>query len=135
MHKTKRTSIILLFLVSLASTTLRAQSHLEVGKFIEATTKVEKRSYESARENKNELSVLFSGLFLFYKNFISSQDLESCVFTPSCSEYALITIKQQGLIKGVPNIFDRLSRCNPLSAEKYMRSPDLVHLQDSLVIN
>ena len=129
------TSIILLSLASFATSTIRAQSQSEIGRFIETTKKAEKRSYKVAKENKNELNILFSGLFLFYKNFISSQDVESCVFTPSCSEYALMAIKHEGLIKGVPNIFDRLTRCSPLSAGKYKLSADGIHVLDSLVAN
>jgi hypothetical protein len=39
---------------------------------------------------------VFSGLFLFYKSFVSSQDAQSCSFTPSCSVYALEAVKNQG---------------------------------------
>ncbi|MCR9063052.1 MAG: membrane protein insertion efficiency factor YidD, partial [Cytophagales bacterium] len=46
-----------------------------------------KTTYWQAQNNTNELQTAFSGLFLFYKTFISSQDLTVCTFTPSCSEY------------------------------------------------
>ena len=75
--------------------------------------------YSFARENRNEIQMLFSGLFLFYKNFISSQDGASCSFTPSCSEYGIEAVKRQGVILGIMNTFDRLTRCNSLSQEKY----------------
>jgi putative membrane protein insertion efficiency factor len=54
-----------------------------------------------------------------YKNFISSQDASTCTFTPSCSEYAILAIKKQGVIPGMINFFDRFSRCNGLSPENY----------------
>ncbi|MFH0894260.1 MAG: membrane protein insertion efficiency factor YidD [Bacteroidota bacterium] len=80
--------------------------------------------------SKNELQFIFSSLFLFYKTFISSQDMPSCKFHPSCSEYALLTLKKNGPM-GLFDAFDRLSRCNnsekdfPIDAErdKYIDFP------------
>lgn len=62
----------------------------------------------------HDISVLVSVGFLGYKSFISSQDNPSCVFTPSCSEYAVQSIQQKGLFLGWLNTFDRLSRCHGL---------------------
>ena len=78
-------------------------------------------AYEYARTYKNEVDFLFSNLFLFYKNFISSQDASTCSFTPSCSEYAILAIKKQGLITGIINFFDRFSRCNGCNNSYYIR--------------
>ncbi len=80
--------------------------------------------YRYARENTNEIQMLFSGLFLFYKHFISSQDGMSCTFTPSCSEYGMEAVKKQGLVAGAINTLDRLTRCNGLSPGKYPLHPD-----------
>ena len=66
------------------------------------------------RDADNEVSVLVSLGFLFYKSFISSQDNPSCVFTPSCSEYAVQAIDQYGFVLGWLKTFDRLSRCHGL---------------------
>jgi len=71
--------------------------------------------------NSNEFQVLASGFFLFYKTFISSQDGNHCVFHPSCSVYAIQSIKSNGLLIGIPDAIDRLSRCNRLSPENYER--------------
>ena len=65
------------------------------------------------KESENELSFIFSLLFVVYKKVFSSQDVDSCVFTPSCSVYAIENIKQKGLIIGSMGAFDRISRCNP----------------------
>jgi uncharacterized protein len=78
-----------------------------------------KKHYSEAKNNQNELEFTFSALFLFYKNFVSSQDNSHCNFTPSCSEYALQSIKKFGLLKGGLNALDRLSRCNGLAPEQY----------------
>ena len=66
------------------------------------------------REATNDISTLTSVGFLFYKSFISSQDNPSCVFTPSCSEYAMQSIQKLGSVRGWLNTFDRLSRCHGL---------------------
>ncbi len=67
----------------------------------------------------SEVDAVFTGLFVFYKTFISSQDGNSCTFTPSCSEYALQSIKKKGVFLGMLNSFDRLLRCNGLSPKNY----------------
>ena len=67
-----------------------------IGSFCFAQTKDELASFENLFEPEekhqhwsyanidytNEISFIFSGLYLTYKNFVSSQDLSSCVFTP-----------------------------------------------------
>src|SRR5688572_9437794 len=58
-------------------------------------------------------------LFNFYKQFISSQDANSCTFNPSCSAYALNSVKENGLLLGSIAAFDRLVRCNGLNNDKY----------------
>ena len=78
-----------------------------------------KPAYREARQNNNEVQVVFSGMFLFYKGFISSQDSYKCAFYPSCSEYGLLAVKHLGVTRGMLSTFDRLMRCNGLSPEKY----------------
>jgi putative membrane protein insertion efficiency factor len=67
----------------------------------------------------NEYKMMLFGMFIFYKKFISSQDANSCSFTPSCSVYAVEAIEKQGLIMGWINFFDRFARCNGLSPGDY----------------
>lgn len=89
-----------------------------------------KKSYWQAKNNTSEVEVAFSGLFLFYKTFLSSQDLTVCTFTPSCSEYGILAIKEHGVAKGGLMTIDRLTRCNGLSAEKYEFDTQLMLLKD-----
>jgi|GEM_PF-786164 len=51
-------------------------------------------------------------LYKTYQTFISSNDSNSCPFTPSCSAYASEALKKHGLIKGILKTGDRLQRCN-----------------------
>ncbi|MBL0764396.1 membrane protein insertion efficiency factor YidD [Marivirga atlantica] len=133
-----RRNIILILLISIAGVG-KAQEISEIAllqnldEHHHAASK-EKLSdkYHYVKQNTNELQFVMSGLFLFYKEFISSQDSQSCSFTPSCSEYALQAVKQQGIFKGMLNGFDRLSRCNSLSPEKYEVDPETRLLLDPL---
>ena len=68
---------------------------------------------DQLKNNKNEISFIFSALFVMYKEYISSQDVDNCVFTPSCSVYAIESLKKKGIIIGYFDAIDRLTRCNP----------------------
>jgi uncharacterized protein len=68
---------------------------------------------DQLKNNKNELTFIFSATFVLYKEVISSQDIDACVFTPSCSVYAIESIKRKGIVNGFFSAIDRLTRCNP----------------------
>ncbi len=55
-------------------------------------------------------SVLVSGTFKFYKKYITSQDMSNCPFYPSCSQYMLEAVSQNGFIGFFQGI-ERLKRC------------------------
>ena len=65
-----------------------------------------------------------SGLFGFYKHYISSQDAGSCPYSPSCSIYTQKAVKKYGLIFGLIKSFDRLSRCNRNQKEYYYHTKE-----------
>ncbi len=64
----------------------------------------------------NELEFLFGLFYWTYKNFISSQDVDSCVFYPSCSTYMILSIQKHGVLTGFLEGMDRLMRCSPFAA-------------------
>lgn len=97
----------------------KAQSRSEIERHRTVLPVKPKRVYKEARENQNEIQMLFSGLFLTYKTVISSQDNNVCSFTPSCSEFGIQAVKRHGLIMGGVRTMDRLTRCNGLSPENY----------------
>jgi len=66
----------------------------------------------------SEQVTFLGNLFVFYKKYISSQDSGHCMFYPSCSEYAVQTIKKHGII-GFFDAFDRLARCNTYGKNQY----------------
>jgi putative membrane protein insertion efficiency factor len=113
-------------IISIISTDLRGQDKGDLvllqSKFNSPPTS--RPTYiETAKRNRNEVQIVFAGLFLFYKGFVSSQDSQKCVFHPSCSEYGMLAVKQFGALKGMALTFDRLSRCNALSPQKYQYDP------------
>jgi putative membrane protein insertion efficiency factor len=78
-----------------------------------------KHDFEVHADYSNEIRALSAVLFLFYKEFISSQDVNACVFTPSCSVYAIESIKKKGIFIGGMAALDRITRCNVLSYGYY----------------
>jgi putative membrane protein insertion efficiency factor len=117
-----KTCIIILFLA--VSSRLGAQTVAEIS-LLEDKSLHSVQAHPSYKkgDNSNELQQITSALFILYKKFISSQDVASCVFYPSCSEYAVEAIRTQGIVIGTMNAFDRLSRCNGLSADQYEIHP------------
>lgn len=96
------------------------------------TYQKQKVTYPMALSNQNELQILLSGLFLGYKSLVSSQDGSSCAFHLTCSEYALVAIKRQGLIVGSINFFDRFSRCNTCTPGLYTRNAQTQRFNDTV---
>ena len=109
--------ITIIFL--LISFSVFGQTAAEVDQMMNLNSSSKAESYSYARNAKNEYELMFSSMFLFYKNFISSQDGAHCTFTPSCSVYALKAIQKQGTLVGLMNFFDRFARCNGFSSEHY----------------
>jgi putative component of membrane protein insertase Oxa1/YidC/SpoIIIJ protein YidD len=75
--------------------------------------------FQFDKNYRNELVAMTNILFLGYKSFISSQDINACVFHPSCSVYAMTSIRNNGFSIGFLAAFDRMARCNGLSVSQY----------------
>jgi uncharacterized protein len=105
---------------------------LESFKTINQAKKKEKNNFSIAKNNTNELQIMLSAMFLFYKKNISSQDASRCAFHVSCSEFALQAIKKQGLIIGSMNFFDRFTRCNTCSPYQYSVNAKSHRFEDQL---
>ncbi len=71
------------------------------------------------RSARNEAEFFFAVLYWTYKTFISSQDIDSCVFYPSCSTYMIESIHKHGVLYGFLDGIDRLSRCSPFANNHY----------------
>lgn len=62
---------------------------------------------------KKILGCFLCSLIVFYKKAISPHFPPCCRYYPSCSEYALGSIKKYGPFKGSLMAFLRILRCNP----------------------
>ncbi|MBL6963593.1 MAG: membrane protein insertion efficiency factor YidD [Bacteroidetes bacterium] len=128
-----RIFIIILFLLSSVLQYAIAQSPDEIECLKSSFELQTALPYEKhGTESNSAIELVFNQVFIFYKVFISSQDYSSCSFHPSCSEYAIEAIHKQGVVKGVFNTFDRLTRCNGLSPEHYHIHRELHALEDPL---
>jgi len=55
----------------------------------------------------------------FYRRYISPLLPDSCIYTPTCSAYALEAIQKYGFIKGGLLAARRILRCNPFHKGGY----------------
>jgi putative component of membrane protein insertase Oxa1/YidC/SpoIIIJ protein YidD len=63
-------------------------------------------------DSDSQVKILISTTFLFYKKFLSSQNIDVCNFYPSCSVYMMKAIQKKGVLLGILEGFDRLLRCH-----------------------
>lgn len=52
-------------------------------------------------------------LIVLYQNKAPAHMRESCLFTPSCSQYMILAIEKHGAILGVLAGIKRIARCRP----------------------
>lgn len=55
----------------------------------------------------------------FYTKYISPLKRPSCIFHPTCSQYAIEAIQKYGALKGGIMSIKRILRCNPFSKGGY----------------
>lgn len=54
-------------------------------------------------------------LIKFYKLAVSPYLPSTCIYQPTCSEYAAEAIEQHGVIRGIWMGIKRIARCNPFT--------------------
>lgn len=56
----------------------------------------------------------------FYQKFLSPLKIYThCIYTPTCSQYAIEAIEKYGPFKGAFLAFKRILRCNPFAKGGY----------------
>jgi len=55
------------------------------------------------------------GLVRIYRKYISPMKQPSCIYVPTCSQYALEALEKYGFIKGSFLSIKRILRCHPFS--------------------
>ena len=63
-------------------------------------------------------------LLRFYKRAISPLLPNACIYTPTCSEYAMEAIQKHGVLKGAGLAVWRVLRCNPFAKGGYDPVPE-----------
>jgi len=54
-------------------------------------------------------------LLRFWQVFVSPLYPPSCRYYPTCSQYAIMAVEKDGVLKGLVKAIWRVLRCNPLS--------------------
>ena len=67
---------------------------------------------------------IFIKIILFYKKYLTYFFRTSCIFTPTCSSYALEALKKRNCIVAIFLIIWRILRCNPLNKGGFDPVPD-----------
>ena len=70
------------------------------------------------------IKYLFIALIYFYKFCISPLLPKVCRYYPTCSNYAILCIKEFGIIKGIKLSVKRILRCNPKNKCGFDPVPD-----------
>ena len=65
--------------------------------------------------------LIFPFIFLIkiYQNIISPLFPPTCRYTPTCSEYAIQSLKKYGLFKGIYLSIKRIVNCHPWGGSGY----------------
>lgn len=58
------------------------------------------------------LKNILIGLIHLYQKYSPEEKRRSCLFKPTCSEYAVLALNKYGIIRGIPKILDRFKRCH-----------------------
>ncbi len=66
------------------------------------------------------MKYIFIGLVKFYRKFLSPlKKKSSCIYIPTCSQYALTAFEKYGTIKGLRLTVKRILRCHPFAKGGY----------------
>lgn len=67
------------------------------------------------RTSQGIVARFLSWMIRGYRTYISPLLPDSCIYSPTCSEYALEAIKKYGAARGSWLAFKRILRCNPFA--------------------
>ena len=78
----------------------------------------------SDNRRKNIFEALAVSVIVMYRKMLSPLFPPSCIYTPTCSEYAETAIRRYGLFKGLRLAIRRILRCHPFRKGGYDPVPD-----------
>lgn len=70
-------------------------------------------------QTRGRVSRLLTVIIRGYKRYISPLLPDACIYSPTCSQYALEAIEKYGAAKGSWLAFKRILRCNPFHRGGY----------------
>lgn len=71
------------------------------------------------------MSAVFIFFIRVYKKVISPLLPSSCIYTPSCSSYAIEALKKHGTVQGLILSIKRIFRCHPWHKGGYDPVPEV----------
>ena len=74
---------------------------------------VQESDEQSQRGSENPVAHGAIALVRVYQRFISPLFPPCCIYSPTCSQYAVEAIEKHGFLKGTWLAFKRILRCNP----------------------
>lgn len=70
------------------------------------------------------MKIILIKILKLYKRYISPCLRTKCIFTPTCSEYAMEAIQKRGIFMGIILSVWRILRCNPFNKGGFDPVPD-----------
>ncbi len=71
------------------------------------------------------MNIIFIFIIRLYKKFISPLLPPSCIYTPSCSSYAIEALNKHGTVQGLILSVKRVFRCHPWHKGGYDPVPEV----------
>lgn len=66
------------------------------------------------------MKIILIKIIRFYQKYLSAlKGRSTCIYTPTCSQYAIEAIEKHGVLKGGLLAAWRILRCNPFSKGGY----------------
>ncbi len=72
------------------------------------------------------VSLVLSPVMLYRRVLSPLKRTPSCIYLPTCSEYALVAVQKRGILVGSALALGRILRCNPLFHGGFHPVPDAV---------
>ncbi len=80
---------------------------------------------DGKRRKPGVVAGLLAGMVGLYRWYVSPMLPGSCIYTPTCSEYAQEALKKFGALRGSWMAVKRISRCNPFHEGGYDPVPEV----------
>lgn len=108
--------IIILILISISFSFKVYSKTKNFGPWDTKLVKTERHTLKKVYPAPSTSSWVLNRFIRIFQIYISPQDGPNCRYSPTCSQYARISINQYGIIMGMIMGADRYMRCNPFGS-------------------